>query len=45
MYVLSRMFKQPTEGNISSLSIAYFGDAHIKNMVKARLEKRKLNAI
>ena len=34
MYVLARMFKKPTDGNISSLSIGYFGDAHIQNMVE-----------
>ena len=34
MYVLARMFKKPTYGNISSLSIGYFGDAHIQNMVE-----------
>jgi hypothetical protein len=33
MYVLSRMFKQPTGGKISSLSFGYFGDYHVKNMV------------
>jgi hypothetical protein len=34
LYVLARMFKQPTDGNISSISFGYFGDAHIRNMVK-----------
>ena len=33
MYVLARMFKQPTDGYASSLSIAYFGDEHIVSMV------------
>ena len=33
IYVLSRMFKKPTDGNVSSISFGYFGDAHIKNMV------------
>jgi hypothetical protein len=33
MYVLARMFKQPTDGYASSLSIAYFGNAHIVSMV------------
>jgi hypothetical protein len=33
IYVLARMFKKPTEGNVSSLSIGYFGNAHIVNMV------------
>ena len=33
IYVLSRMFKKPTDGNVSSISIAYFTDSHIKNIV------------
>jgi hypothetical protein len=27
------MLKKPTDGNVSSLSIAYFGNAHIRNIV------------
>ena len=34
LYVLARMFKQPTDGNISSISFGYFGNAHVENMVK-----------
>ena len=34
LYVLARMFKQPTDGNISSISFGYFGNAHVKNIVK-----------
>jgi hypothetical protein len=33
IYVLARMFKKPTDGNVSSISFGYFGDAHVKNMV------------
>ena len=33
LYVLARMFKQPTDGKISSLSFGYFGNYHIENMV------------
>ena len=33
MYVLARMFKQPTDGYASSLSIAYFGNKHIENIL------------
>ena len=35
IYVLARMFKQPTnDGKVSSLSIGYFGNKHVENMVE-----------
>jgi hypothetical protein len=42
LYVLARMFKKPTGGNISSISFGYFGNSHVKNMVKilSSLHKR-----
>jgi hypothetical protein len=33
LYAITRIFKQPVEGNRSLLSICYFGDFHIRNIV------------
>ena len=34
IYVVCRILKQPVDGNMSSLSLCFFGNAHIKNILK-----------
>jgi len=41
IYTITRILKQPEGGKRSSLTFGYFGDSHVKNIVKTLLDTKK----
>jgi hypothetical protein len=45
LYVIARIFKQPTNGKRSSLSFCFFGNNHIQNIERLLLETRAYDLV